>query len=65
VALVPGRPTHDTYFVEDLGKESYNDRQFFVHFISWEDDEVLVCVWGMILALQSQRGVALERVHAV
>jgi hypothetical protein len=56
---------HDARFVEHLGEEPYNDREVFALFISWEDDGVLVGVWGMILALHGQRGVALERVHAV
>lgn len=65
MATLPGRPRHDARFVEHLGEEPYDDREVFALFISWEDNGVLVGVRGTILALHSQRGVALERVHAV
>ncbi len=50
-------------FAEDLGEQPHDDGQVFALFVSGEDDGVLVGIWGKVLALHVQSGVALKRIH--
>ena len=50
-------------FTEDFGEQPHNDGEVFALFVSWEDNGVLVGIWGKVLALHVQSGVALKRIH--
>ena len=50
-------------FSEDFGEQPHDDGEVFALFVSGEDDGVLVGIWGNVLALHVQSGVALKRIH--